>query len=107
MIACLDKDLEGGREGDREQYLENHEWRDSHGLKEEEVRGHMQHHKEAGNNCRNKVAGDGKERKKVGMTCDISVNEVRRRTLGRGTPSRSIGGSLEVSNGASVDLGLG
>lgn len=107
MIACLDKGLEGGREGDREQYLENHEWRNSHGLKEEEVRGHRQHHKEAGNNCRSKVAREDKERKKIGMTCDRSVNEVRRRTLGQETPSRSIGSSPEVSNGASVDLGLG
>lgn len=93
MIACLDKGLEGVREGDREQYLENHEWRHSHGLKKEEVRGHRQHHKEAGNNCRSKFAGEEKERKTIEMTCDRSVNEVRRRALGGGTPSRSIGRS--------------
>lgn len=93
------------REGDKEPDLEKHERSSSHSRKEE-VTGHRQHQKEVSDSCSSKVAGEKKERKKIGLKSDRTVEEVRRRSLDGETPWRPIGDSSEVSNGASVDLGL-
>jgi hypothetical protein len=58
-----------------------------------------------GNSRRSKVVGEEQERRKIGVKFDITAKEVHR-SLGSGTPWRSTGDLSEVSDDASVDLGL-